>query len=62
MRRGRWGRGQWEGEMGRGTKGSGRRKRRLDVTDGYDGVSGWIQAKEAICSLIAASTWNAWVE
>ena len=60
--------------MGRGRR---RGKRRGDFTDGYDGMPGWTQAvglinicKQIKClgrqklsrSLIATSTWNAWVE
>ena len=58
-------------------RGRRRGKRRGDFTDGYDGMPGWTQAvglinicKQIKClgrqslsrSLIATSTWNAWVE
>ena len=68
---GDWGVGNREAETGRWRRG----KRREDFTDGYDGMPGWVIGlingsnqieslgrQGLLQSLIATSTWNAWVE
>ena len=72
---GKMGRGE-RGKRGVGRERR-RGKRRGDFIDGYDGMPGWAWAIGLInggkqieclgrqrlsCSLIATSTWNAWVE